>query len=49
MSLKIIRNNSIAINNETIEEIKASDAANIRNECKAILESAHERHITECR
>lgn len=45
MSLKIIRNNSIAINNETIEEIKASDVTNIRNECKAILESAHERHL----
>ena len=45
MSLKIIRNNSLAINNRTIEEINASDTDKIRNECKTILESAFERHL----
>ena len=45
MSLKIIRNNRLAINNRTIEEINASDADKIRNECKTILESAFDRRL----
>ena len=46
MSLKIIRNNRLAINNRTIEEINASDADKIRIECKTILESAFERCLS---
>ena len=46
MSLKIIRTNGITINNETIEEINASDTDKIRNECKTILESAFDRRLT---